>query len=320
MEESELNMAKKFEEEILMGDVLSVTSTDLGEGNLGGIGPAVIDDSIRSVIDQEIENSEYHYPVKDNEWWCVVGRLRIETSKGDRYPAQIAGSIPVSETAAEYMTNSSPAPISQVIADKTQLAVSDGLEVVVHGDSGHGKTGCAANKLDRDILRSNAANIDQVAPRTLAIGKLAGLDLDRAGLTEDDIVGLISQGGKASDDDKLFDASTEEKIDIMVNNGAKYEELSGDHQEKKVVVVTDPETTFNGTAFAQTHANDDGSQDEVFVASVATYVELAYERGKQRGLSETEIAKQCFAVIAFNIGVAKQVGNQNLEAAILARQ
>lgn len=312
--ESDIFMGERMEDRM----ATTVISTDLGPNNKGSIGPTHLDDSKRSQIDDDISKPEYRVGINSNEWHCVDDRFLVDPETGEEYPGQIAGSVPVSETAAEFMINKDPKKLSEVLAAKTLRAVNEGLEVFVHGDEAHGKDGCGANSKLRMTLQSNAENVDHVAPRKLALGKAVGLD--KFGITEDDVVGLIIQGGRAANQDELWDVDASDSIDIMVANGAIYEEYKGPHYGVKVVVETDKDKTFNGSKFSEDHTFEDADPEKVFVASLGAYVEKAFERGRANGRSDYDIALECYAVIAFQVGVPKEIGNENLEVAILANQ
>lgn len=303
-------------EEMPMAAVIA--TTDLGPNNKGTCGPDSIDDDLRTTLDAKIGNPEYHRIAYVRRWHCVDGRVKAdtETIPEGEYPAQIAGSVPVSETAAEFMTNPTPNALSITVAAKTDEAIADGIEPYVHGDSHHGKEGCGANKKMRDTLRSNAENVDIVVPRAMALAEAVGLT--SKGVTSDMAVELVVAGGAIAENDEIWDVTPEQVIDIMVEHGATYEELEGSHSEQRVVVDTTDHGTFDGTKFAEDHTHENG-EDEVFVATLGAYVKQKFERNQARGIDDYETAKQCLAVILFNVGVPKEIGNDNLEVAILGK-
>jgi hypothetical protein len=215
------------------------------------------------------------------------------------------------------MVNPDPAPQSQVFEEISKQAAEDEITIVVHGDTNKKEGGCAAAAYDRDILAYSAANVDIVAPLTIAVGNAVGLDLDDAGVSEDEVVELFVNGGKNAEKKELFDVTPAEKKDIQQMHGARYIEFATLHNEKKAVVGTDPEHTFNGTGFAKDHVDNDGENEQVFVVSAAAFVKVAFERDQKRGIDKKQTTLRCLAAIGYNIGVAKFLGNENLEAGLI---
>jgi hypothetical protein len=247
-----------------------------------------------------------------NEWHCVDGGCQFELNDDGEYPGQISGGSAITETAGEFMTNASPKTEGQVLADKTDEQVADGIEVVAHGDKAHGKDGCGANAKMRDALRHNAENAVEVIPIVEALGKLAGLE--SFGITQEDIQRLVEDGGAAAANDELWDVTPAEAVDIQLAYGAKYEELDRVHAEETVAVDVSEDMTINNAQYTRNH---EGAQ--VFVAALGAYTKRMIELDRKLGKSDRDIALGRYAAIAFQVGVCKVLGNKNLEAAVLSK-
>lgn len=268
-----------------------IAVTDLGPNNLGKINCAELSSEQRqSEIDRVCAAEAHRKPT--NRFRCVDGRRPAEginAPEGYTDP-QIAGGVAITETAADMMVETRQ-HLSKggLIALNTREAISDGLEVVVHGDTHNGKAGCGANVLIQPTLAYNADNAEVIVPTAWYLGEQLGLDKL---LREQDISWLIDNGRRNANIDSLWDVTPDETVDIALNNGAQYEELVKDHNEKAIVVET------SGSA---TDAPD------AFVASLGAYKEKLFERKQEKGKDERETALRMMAVILFNVGVPKQL-------------
>lgn len=294
---------------------LTVSLTDLGPNNIGKLGPAGLDDERHRLVVAALAKPEYSLPAS-NRWICIDGRCsaaevsRIDT-RHDADP-QTAGSIPTTETAVSYMGDpSTHRPRSQVVADSTRSAIDDGLEVVVHGDEHNRESGCLANVALRKILRFAAANIDILAPQLWLACQQMGLD---KWITEEDIVTSAMNGKAAADSDELWDCTPEEAVDIAVSNGAKYEELQGEHQE-----VIDREDHTEG-AFSKPRFNRDhsaGKPIQAFSASVGKYRAETFRRAQIHGWTEREAALRTMRAKLFNRAAKKMLMAEDARTGIV---
>lgn len=323
--DSELNLFKMeaepmtvTQEQEIRGLDIQVELVGLGSTNAGSIGNSETTVETRAAITADVSNPEYIVPVDRWRSCCVDGGLDEQLNPNGEYPSQLAGSIVTSESAAELMVGSQSKPLSQITAEKTKLAVSDGIEVVVHGDTNKGKLGCAANAYLKDVLQYNQEHAEEVAGLVEALAGLSGLDMTKYGLGQEDVLRIIDQGAKAATNSQIIDVDPPQNTDIAVENGAQYVELDRVHSEQAVVVSTSTDYTFNGTNYSKQHDDGDGNPPQYFVVSLASYVESAFKRGQNHGVDAKDTARLVLGVMAFNVGVAKYIGNQNLEAAVLS--
>lgn len=305
-------MQNRMEAETAM---TAVITADLGANNLGAIGPTQLDDSVRAGIDQEIDRPELRVAVDTTRWCCVDGRCKFHSQPGEAQPGQIAGSLTTTEVSVEFMVNPEPTKQSEIVDQKSKEAAEDGITVEDHGDEGKAEDGCGAKAHQRRVLAHMAENVDIVAPRAVTVGNAAGLD--KYGVNPDEVVAAIVQGGEAAADDTLWDVTPKEAADIVRDNGGEYRELTGKHLELKAVVELVKDKTFDGTVFAERQIAEYGEEAQVFVVSLGAYVDMQFERGRKRGKTDQQIALECYAAIAFQIGVCKVLGNENLEAGLL---
>ncbi|HET7060535.1 MAG TPA: hypothetical protein VFH99_04490 [Candidatus Saccharimonadales bacterium] len=295
---------------------LTVDVTDLGPNNVGALGPAGLDEEQMSKVVNALAAPEYSLPAS-NRWICIDGRCSAkEMSRIDaRHDAdpQTAGSITITETAASYMDDpSTHQPQSVVTAELTRSAVADGLEVVLHGDKLNGKGGCKANALLREVLRFTDDNIDILAPRLWQACQRMGLD---KWITEDDIFTSARNGNIAANDEKLWDCTAEEVVDIAVAGGAEYEEFEGEHAE--VMDREDhTEGAFNKPRFNRDHAG--GSRPlQVFSASVGKYRAEVFRRAKLHGWTEREAALRTMRAKLFNRAAKKMLMSDDAPIGII---
>ncbi|MEK7600112.1 MAG: hypothetical protein AAB462_03710 [Patescibacteria group bacterium] len=286
---------------------IQVAVTDLGPRNKGTFGPHAGIAEADCVAIAEAAASEAYTREPTNRWRCVDGRQSPEEVQGagrvgEAYAdPQIAGSIPVSETAAAFMDEpTSHKPHSQNLADKTRQAIEDGLEVIVHGDDANHKAGCKANVDVRNALLFNAENSDVVVPKVWEISKALGL---QHWIDEDDVTKSVVSGAVAAKNDSLWDVTPEQAVDIMVANGAEYEELVDVHSEMTERVDITP-TTFDKTSFIQDHSTP-ASKVQAFAASLGCYKQEAFRRAAIHGQHEREAALQTMRVVLFNAGLSK---------------
>lgn len=297
-----------MEEQRTMPVIVAVTG--LGPNNKGAIGPEDIPTDTRERLQQDVARPEYVRRAT-RRFRCVDGRLCESGTQHmeDEADPQIAGGMAITDTVVQYMVAQDPEPLAQLVATTTRAAVADGYPVVVHGDAHAGKAGCGANKNLREILRSNTANVDIVAPVAWSLTQQLGID---AWLEPEDASRLIVSGSLQANNDALWNATPEQVTDIIIANGGTYEELAGDHNEKLLRVDTTPDS-FDEAGFMTDH---DGIQ--AFNASLGAYKNATFERTLRRGGTEHEAAREVLAGIIWHIGVAKQLGSPELPAVIVA--
>jgi hypothetical protein len=280
---------KNLEQSLHTETLHEVTIADLGSGNLGKISCADLDSEQRQLEIERVSNPEsFRLPTK--RFRCVDGRRPSEgviAPEGFTDP-QIAGGLAISETAADFMlSKNSHMPLSELLKINTLSIMSDGMDVIMHGDESTGKNGCGANALIRNTLLYNDENRDVIIHTALLLGEKLGLSIDKK--TADQ---LIDNGKNHALKDAMWDVDPSKSVNITVEKGAKYEKLLGSHEEKSIVV---PLGNFTVEA------------KDAFVVSLGAYKESLLERTKEKDISPHEIEKRIMAVILFNIGVAKQL-------------
>lgn len=297
---------------------LVVQTVSLGAGNEGSIGPDTTADAELAAIREANASPEYaRRPSK--RWVCVDGRLFEEEAlltnfDQEEADPQIGGGIAVSETAAEFQLADRPQPLSVTIADKTESAIDDGLQVTVHGDEEKAEDGCAALLKLRHTLQYNADHRDVVAPLTFAITGALGInDL----LTEKDVIVAIETGERNANNDLLWDATPKEASRTIVEHGGSYLVCVGKHGEKSIRAdVT--EGAFAKAKFVHDFGNKYGKTIEQFVASFGAYKTETFRRAALHNKTEREAALQVMAVVAFNLGLCKVLSNEIMQADIVS--
>lgn len=293
--------------------VVPTTVIDLGDRNDGSFGPTPETDA--EALYNDAARPEYHQPATDR-WICVDGRGdedALETGEAD---PQIAGSLPVTNTAADFLNPAKVgnAHLSESVAVNTRRAIAHGKEVVVHGAVGHGgKAGCAANAKMRDTFRYGAANIDVVAPTVWTVSQAFGLD---RWINEDDVTESITAGGQAAEHKEMWDATPEQVIDIAVDNGAQYVALPGEHNERIVGLEMDEEKAFNNRKFAQDHQDEYGQEQQAFGVALAKYVHETFAERVADGYSPRDAALHAMRGAAYVTMLTKNIVNKDMQAAL----
>ena len=296
-----------------------VLVTLMGEGNHGTIGPVGDPEEVASASEelaQEVACPEYA-KAPTNRWVCVDGRVtgaKMEQTDNETADPQTAGGLPITELSVEYMLNKAPDPVSIFLAEATKKTIANGQEAIVHGDTHVHKTGCGCNKEQQNILRANAANIDVVVP----IGWVFAEQLELTSyLKVEDLNDIVATGGAAAENDALWDVTPEEKVDIIVKNGGKYEELIGKHTEETTRVGVD-ESAFDAAAFIRDHPKADGDAIRVFSATLGLLKKYYFDIAEKNGTSLHDAARQTMAAVFHNLGTAKYLSNKNMPAAVIA--
>lgn len=294
-------------------ELLSIVS--LGGGNHGTIGPqgdAQTAAQQTTFLGQEVARAAYRKR-PTNRWICVDGRVSaqkmVETGNVEADP-QTAGGMPLTEVAVDFMLQAEPAPMSEALAEATKLTIQNGQKAVIHGDTHGGKNGCGCNKSQREILQSNAENIDIVTPILWAVGSALKLDTY---ITVADITQLVTIGGQNADKDALWDVTPEQKVEILLENGGEYEELVGGHTECITRIGLD-DMAFDETAFIRDHAHEDGNALGVFNVTAGLLKEYYFEHVAD----QREAALRTMAALLHNAGTAKWLSNDNMRAALIA--
>lgn len=296
-----------------MPSVLVVT--DLGERNRGKISAERLQGEDRERFVADISKPEYH-KLPTNRFVCVDMRVPEggrNTPEGYADP-QIAGGPAITETMADMMVvDDQTMPESQLVAKNTREVRQAGYQVVVHGDSGKQKAGCGANVNDRQTLRDNAKNIDIIAPKAWFVCQEMGLE---GLLAEDDIVHLITNGGRNAEKDELFDVTPEQKVDIITDpeNGGEYEELQHEHLEHAIAAEVG-DRVFDQAGFMHDHVTPDGAELGAFAVAFGAYKQMEFEKTHMLGGSERDAALRTAAAVIFNLGlpkelIAEETGNQ----------
>jgi len=280
-----------------MPTVLAVT--DLGGNNKGRIGAGDLNPDEKQRIVEDVANPEYHRR-PTNRVRCVDMRI---PEGGFQHPEghadiQVAGGPPIFGAAVDMMVVEQTSPLSALVVKNTREALAADVTPIVHDD-------CGANKNLRATLRSNAENIDIVAPKAWAFSKELGL---QQWIDEDDVTQLIVTGNKSANDDSLWDITPDEATDISEQNGAIRHRLQGKHNEKAVVIELSG-GTFAQEEFMRDHPRPDGESNGVFVASLRAYMPKEFEKVRSQGGTDRDAALRMAGVILFNIGVPKEIGD-----------
>lgn len=283
----------------------TLTVVSLGEGNIGSIGAKEIPPSYRATIIKDAGSSEYRRPAS-NRFKRVDGRTPeggFGYSEGTADP-QVAGSEPISGSAADMSVAKNPERLSVLVAKNTKETIAAGYEVIVHGDDHKEEGGCGAAVNERSVLRANAQNVDIVAPLTWSVAGLLKLD---DVLSQDDVVEFITTGGENAEKDELWDATPEESIAIAIENGASYQRLVGPHKEGAIKVDVEEGKAHDEETFKKDHVLDDGTIIEIFAATFGEYKKMVFEKYDQNGGTKRDAALHVAAAVAFNVGVCKHL-------------
>lgn len=289
----------------------TATVVELGEQNEGTFGPTPeVEEQFDNFV-HKVGRPEYRRKPTGN-WRCVDGREDEDGAIEDAEFAdgQVPGSLPITNTAGDLMDpEKTGLRLSQLVAKNTAEAIEDGHEVTVHGDDHAEEEGCAANAKMRVTMAKIAANADIVAPLAWAECQLTGLDQHVA---EEDVMDAIIAGGERARDDKVWDATAIQVIEIAVAHGAKYQRLKDSHLEAGVAVTLDAGTTYDTQAFARDHQNEDGTRIELFGLSAGEYVATTIRDTLVRGGSQREGALKAMRGLIYATGLCKKIGSKNL--------
>lgn len=296
-----------------MQEAVAMQVIDLGARNHGTFGPTPETDTESLYTDAA--QPEYHQPVSER-WICVDGRGDADAPETAEADPQTPGSLPVTNTAADFMNPTKVANVrlSESIAVNTSRAIAHGKEVVVHGALGHGgKAGCAANAKMRDTFRYGAANIDVVAPTVWTVSQAFGLD---RWISQDDVTESITAGGQSAESEAMWDATPEEVVDIAVENGAEYQALPGDHNERLAGLEMDERTAFNNRKFAQDHHTATGEEEQAFGVAVGAYVHETFAERIADGYSPRDAALHAMRGVAYTTMLTKNIVNEDMRAVL----
>lgn len=305
-----------------MPSVLVVT--DLGEHNRGKISAERLQGEDRERFIGDVSRPEYH-KLPTNRFVCVDMRLPEggrDVPEGYADP-QIAGGPAITETAVDRMVvEDQTTPESQLVGKNTREVKQAGYRVVAHGDSHKKKAGCGANANDRETLHDNAKNIDIIAPKAWYVSQQLGLE---GLISEDDIVHLITNGGRNAEKDELFDVTPEQKIDIITDpeNGGEYEELQHEHLEHAIAAEVG-DKVFDQAGFMHDHVMPDGVELGAFAVAFGAYKQMEFEKTRMLGGSERDAALRTAAAVIFNLGlpkelIAEETGNQETLPVVVLR-
>ncbi len=293
--------------------------TPLGENNLGTIGPNGTYEenlALSTHMAKEVARPEYRKP-PTNRWVCVDGRVSeakmLDLEREDADP-QTAGGLPITELSVDFMLNKNPAPVSVTLAETTKKTIANGQKAVVHGDTHAHTAGCGCNAKQQEILEKNAANIDIVTPIAWEFVKQLGIDKH---MQIEDVTDMIVVGGQNASNGDLWDATPEEKVQIVLDNGGEYEELIDDHTEFTTRADTS-EMAFDEAAFIRDHTDENGNALRAFSASFGLLKKYYFEVAEKEGSSLHDAALRTVAAILHNLGTAKRLSNKDMQAAILA--
>lgn len=281
---------------------------DLGPNNDGAFGPRALYANDPERLAAEVAPNKYRRRFS-GVWRCVDGRGRADGAVEDPEvaDAQTPGSLPFTNTAGDLMDSRRSGPrVSECVARNTREAVEGGKKVKVHGDDhGHrqNKSGCAANRDMRLAFRHIGANADIIAPSVWMLVQAKGLDQH---VTQDDVADAITTAGRIAEDDSVWDVTAEQAIDIALENGAEYEELTGPHMEQGAAVELDDDTAFAARQFAADHQHEDG-EDQLFVETIGIYVKTIMEDGKKVGIPPRESALKAMRGLVYCIGLPKKI-------------
>lgn len=306
--------------DIVMPEIKAIIG--LGEGDEGTISSAhlpkeVLEGAIEATTDVRFQKAP------TNRWRCVDGRTPeggVQTREGYSDP-QLAGGLVVNEVSADIMTGTADSTLSATVARNTRTALTNGQQVVVHGDNHvhadeHGNTpetnkaGCGANKFQRYVLHKNAENAEVIAPIVFAASELAGLDTlwQNPEQLKDEIYTLIQRGKEVADNDSFWDIGPEGVVDVIVANGGEYEELIEDHLEVFAAMELQSDSTFDEESFMQAHEYE-GKPLEAFIASVGLYAKYTFEQAEKNGVNKQEAAKRVLATVLAHVGTLKKLTN-----------
>jgi hypothetical protein len=297
---------------------MALTVVNLGPDNEGSFGPDASTDV--KALQKDAQKPEYTGRAS-KRWRCVDGRgaanendKSIDDFDDLEFDPRTPGSRAVTDTAADFMDPKRQGlKYSDRLAINTTETIERGEEIVVHGDEHALKGGCAANAKMQVTLEKGARNVDIIAPAVWGFSKMYGLD--SLGVSEQDVVESIVAGGEtAKRGTEAFDVTPEEAINIMLANGATYEELKGDHTERGAVVSLGEEEAFDNRKFAQDHQHEDGTEDEAFSASVGVYVHRTVAQRIESGATPREACLHAMRGVAYLVMLAKKIGNEKLEA------
>lgn len=277
-------------------EVKLLIDTDFGGGNEGTLGPESISD--RNSV-KDVAKSRYVEQLRADRWFCMDDGL-------EELGGQLPGGIMITEAAGAAMSGQPGyARQSELVAELTRQLVDDGVEVWVHGDSGAGKAGCAANKHWRDIFRTADRTADVIGPTVWAV--MTGVRLDHA-TRRGRIREFIDFGAKQADDESFWDITPAELTDIAVANGARYHELDRTHKTACVRFDLTP-NIFNNHLFRKDHKTEDGLPLGAFSMTFGAYKDNLLARAAKHGWDEPRIADMMMQAAIFSVASSKKLGS-----------
>lgn len=301
-------------------DRVNLQVVDFGPNNSGKYGPDGIADMQK--LEEDVRNGEHRLPAT-NRWICVDGRTPLVPRANTRHTGEIDPQIPggpaVTDSAADLMDPATVGVVrlSERLAANTKTHVNRGNTVVAHGDNHKGRGGCAAGAIE-DNLRYGAENVDVIAPIVWGVSQMYGLD--RHGVTEQDVNNSLLTGGKNANDDNVIDVkSMDERVQIQLDNGAEYEELLDDHNERFGAIELEANKAFDNQGFAEDHVRPDGTRDEAFGVALGKYIHDSVGALVAEGRTPHDACLHVMRVIAYTVSLTKRIGNEDLQAWLLGK-
>lgn len=292
----------KFSENVPKPEIIAVT--DLGTGNKGSISAARIANEDRDRLIARVADPTYRKP-SSGVFRCVDGRLpengivRDDEGYGD---AQGPGGEAIFQPMIDFMVTENPSfGLREAVVSNVVFARSHDRKVIVHGDTHKGVEGCGANQVKRDVLVQNLENADVIVPKIAEFTQL--LEISNM-VNEADIRSIIQTGAANAKNDRLWDITPAELIQLAIEHGATYETLIDDHLEA-IIIADLSEYSFDEEAFMSDNVDTNGDPIEAFVASFGAYKQQAFADAAQRGYSDYIAARRVVGFIAFSIGVPK---------------
>lgn len=289
----------------VMPSVRVLAVTNLGDNNVGNIGPEGSTEELERHAEEIVPRltDPNHVKKPTNRWVCVDRRTdpsRVSVMPEGMADPQTAGGMPLTYVSIRLMESVATMPISHLVAEETRRTIEHNIVPAVHGAEQAGKNGCGLNAAQRDILRENAENKAIVLPLALQQVELLEMTPD---ISESDINSLLETGAINAANDALWDATTEEKVDIAMANGAEYDNLHGVHDEGAVRV------DLSEYAYEQVDA---------FNASFKLLKNHFYTLAEHGLITRHQAARETMAAILHNIGISKHLSNGNMPVVVVA--
>jgi hypothetical protein len=277
---------------------LSLGQFKLGLGTIGPANRGDIDQNILIQMYQDIASGKFNAPARGVvPEICVDGRTNRQGTRFSApcaaggtlsivYGCDLGGGLPATGSATEI----------ELTTKTIQVLKERGHSTGVHGDD-HSSCGCGACAKAPAIYQHISERIEDIA--ALA-GKLG------VNVTEAEKQSIAQQAKKRFEENGFFAEDRASVVQVAQDNGARYEELVGKHNELGIALNTRSGTTIDRTRIREEY----GDQYDVFVVDAWAFGNAA--RDVSAAGSTDEVQRIAKAITLQNLATASILGHGSL--------